>query len=491
MRFPIGGKIAVFLLALSYAPAHATPEDADKSEERARNAFIDQFSKFTQDKNVQGRARTPDGKVVQGGSKTRYNQDDGLAFQSDLTYHDYSYFKVLEEDQGNGKPPKKVYLQPFISDHGKVSAAGGSSLLERTAFSLDQKLGKQDAQNANKPTPQGVSYKSIYKITTKEVSQPQGGPAANAAPNTDPEETKTPASRWELREEAKPEIEKVGETAAQTILRSAKGEQNANDPQTLGNGVLLRQAAASATQALWNSTLANLSQRRVRSGVYGDRPSLSEGAPRCEDWKAAQMAALNQKLQGVSDPTVRQKMVESIENQTKQCKTLASTPYDTVAPTFQPEDNETIALKSEGVEKEDALQRDSRLQLQVMAQAGKSVTELPSKWKFSKDDEKARMTISYDDNQPKEGALTMKEQLDSYNANLKNAEQGYEDVQKRFPDLQMAKPTDYAIQPGTMNIIDINQPPEAAFEEVGIENKTRTGPAPKTYDQLLKAAQTN
>lgn len=501
MRFPKWAKTGTFLLLWGSLSALATPEEADKSEERARSSFVDQFSKFMQDKNVQGRAKTPDGQIVQGGKKTRFNQDNGLAFQSDLTYHDYAFGKGIEIDQGKGKPPKRKFLQPFVSDHGSVSAAGGSSLLERTAYALDDKLTKQDEQNKDKPAQEGVRFRSIYKITTKTIFDQQAAAAANtpgAPPPATPEETeeeKPKVDRYELRDEARPEIEKVGEVASQTILQAARGEQSANDPQALGNGVLLRQAAASATQALWNSTLSNLAQNRAKRTVRGggfDTPELSEGTARCEDWNSAAMVALNGALQKAGgDASKAEAIKKEIERISKQCKEVSALPYNVIDPVYEKQEDGTEVLKSAGPEKESAFQRDSRLQLEVMAKAGKSVTELPSNWQFSKKDDKARMTISYDDNQPQEGALTIKEQLESYNANLKDAEEGYQDVKNRFPDLEMAKPTDYAIQPGTKNIVDINQPPEAAFEEVGLENKTRTGPTPKTYNDLLREAQTN
>lgn len=482
----------ILAAVLMGAPAWADPQDADKAEEKARNSFIDQFSKFMQDKNVQGRAKRPDGKVVGGGKKTRFNQDDGLAFQSDLTYHDFSYNTIEQGEekadaqqgaQKGQKPPEKR-LFAFVSGHGGISAGGGSSVLERAAYALDKKFAEQDQQN-KQPEQEGVKYRSIFKVTTKEVFEGDAGKADKAK-----EGEKDKVDRFELREEARPEIDKVGADSAQTIIQAARGEQNANDDKALGNGVLLRQAAFEATKALWNSTLANLAQRRmnraIRSGSMPVAPQVSEGVPRCEEWSSVAQDVINK-----ADPKRREELLKDVERMMGQCKEVAGLSFSAVGPNFTQQEGGGEKLEFEGPQKEDAFQRDARLQLEIMDKAGKSVTEIPSNWQFSKDDDKARMTISYDDNQPKEGSLTVREQLESYNANLKDAEEGYQEVSKRIPGLEVPKPTQYAIQPGTRNVMEINQPPESAFEEVGIQKGVGTGPVPKTYNELLKNAQSN
>jgi hypothetical protein len=479
---------------IAYGAAYATPEEAEKSEEQARASFIDQFSKFTQDKNVQGRAKTPEGKIVSGGRKTRFNQDDGLAFQSDLTYHDFSYNTIERQEPKPGEPPgktppKEVRLFAHVSSHGGVSAAGGSSLLERTAYGLDQKLTKEDEKKVGAPEKEGIRTKSIFQITTKEIFE---DPKEKQLEDVAKDGEKEKVDRFDLRPEARPEIEKVGETSAETILQSARGEQNANDPTALGNGVLLRQAASEATKALWNSTLANLTQRRVnraiRSGAFPVAPQISEGVPKCEEWATVALDVVQKEAKG--DPKRKEALEKEVARMRDQCKEVASLPFNTVNPDYQVNDG-VESLATGDARKEDSLQRDSRLQLEVMDKAGKSVMEFPTNWQYSNDDDKARMTISYDDNQPKEGALTIKEQLDSYNANLKDAEEGYKEVKSRYPDLKEEKPTDFAIIPGTRNLVEINQPPLSAFEEVGIQKPLRNGPAPKSYNQLLQKAQTN
>jgi hypothetical protein len=488
--------IILVLLATS-APLWATPEDADRSEEKSRASFVDQFTKFMQDKNVQGRPKTPEGKVAGGGKKTRFNGDDGLAFQSDLTYHDNAFNAVvMEAGKGamnqnagqNGKPPEKVekVLHAFVSQHGGLTAGGGSSLLERTAYQFDQQYADQDAKNKNQPETPGVKNRSIFKITTKEVfDNGQGGGKME----------KDKVDRYELRDEVKQAVDKVGVTSSETILQAARGEGNENDPQALGNGVLLRAAANEASKALWNSTLANLSQRRInraiRAGGLPFSVQTNEGAPKCEVWAQEATTQINNAAQG-RPPEETKNMLQDVQRMLGQCKQVAGASYNMINPAFKQDKNGGENLQSDGTAKEDSFQRDSRIQLEILAKAGKSVTEVPSNWQYGKDSDKARMTIEYDDGQAKEGTKSMSEQIESYNVNLKQADDGYKDVATRLPGMQMGKPLDYAIQPGTRSIVDINQPPASAFEEVGIKKTpAATGPVPQTYDQLLQRAQTN
>lgn len=483
--------IISFLLVIS-APVWATPEEADTSEERARASFVDQFGKFMQDKNVQGRPKDATGKVVTGGKKTRFNGDDGLAFQSDLTYHDNAFNFFMQEQQQpqqgqgqqNQQQPKEKRIHAFVSPHGAIGAAGGSSLLERTVYQFDQQYAQQDEQNKNQPETPGVKFRSVFKVTTQEVDDK----------NKDGNEMeKQKVDKYDLRDEVKQAVTKVGETSSETILQSARGEGNENDPQALGNGVLLRAAAEEATKALWNSTMANLSQRRmyraIRQGAMNFGVQVNEDVPRCDQWANTARGVVNGNAN--TPPDMKQKQLQEIDRMLGQCKQVAALPYNAINPNFKADDQGQENLAIEGPQKEDSFQRDSRIQLEIMAKAGKSVTEVPSNWQYGKDADKARMTIAYDEGQPKEGTKTIKEQLESYNENLKQAEEGYNEVATRIPGLNVPKPTDYAIQPGTRNIMDINKPPASAFEEVNIQRKGPTGPVPQTYEQLLQNAQIN
>ncbi len=489
--------VFTLIFVLIAAPLQAAPEEADASEERARASFVDQFQKFTRDKNNQGRAKRPDGKVVGGGPKSRFNQDDGLPFQSDLTYHDFSFNSETKAgpaaqpggQNGQQKPPETKRLFAFVSGHGAESGALGSSTLERKAFELDQKLTKADEQKKDQEEQEGVKYRSIFKITTKEIFEDPAQQAGNTAKAAgQPEEEKEKVDRFELREEARPEIDKVGADSAETILSAARGEQAANDKDALGNGVLLRQAAQEATKALWNSTLANLAQRRInkaiRSGGFQSAPQLSESAPQCAEWqsKAAEIIAKEK------DPKIREKLSQELQRMTDQCNQVAGLNFNAIAPKFErKEDGKGEELVFQGPQKEDAFERDSRVQLEMLNKAGKNVSDIPANWQYTRQDEEARMTTEYNDNQPKEGTRTMKEQIESYNQNLEWADEGYDEVATRFKGIQKAKASQYAIKPGTTNLTNINKPPVSALEEAGVDpEQLKQEVAPQTYEQLIQ-----
>ena len=263
------------------------------AEKAARDSLVDHFVRFTQSKNVMGLPQDPNGKTQKAGSKTRFNVDDGLSFKSDLTYHDFSFNTTETEKNDKGQEVSKR-LFAFVSPHGKISGAGGSSILERTAFALDQKFDKEDRDEKNQKKieeaeKQGVSFRSIFKIETQEIVDDKNGGqdakngnkagggagaggaaqgaknAADEAKNAKAEKIKV--ERIFMRDEAKPEIEKVGEDSFEDIRANARDKGFEGDDKTLPNGVLLRFAAGAATQALWNSTLANLSQRRATKGL--------------------------------------------------------------------------------------------------------------------------------------------------------------------------------------------------------------------------------
>ena len=300
-------------------------------------------------------------------------------------------------------------------------------------------------------------------------------------------------NRYELRQEARPELEGVGERSAETVIQAARGEASKDDQNVLGNGVLLRQAGYEATKALWNSTLANLGQRRTNRAMQGrslgERPELSESVPTCDQWGQK----LQQKVAEIKEPELRAEAEKAAKQSIDQCKEITSMSYTDINPRYKPlEDDPTKeSLQMLGPQKEDALERDARVQLEVMARAGISASDVPANWQYTEQDDKARMTLGFDDNAPREGEQTVAEQLAGYNRNLEAAEEGYKEVQSRLPDLQNPKPTQFAIQPGERSMLDINQPPETAFEDIGLQNGTIGPPAPETYNDLVKEAQSD
>jgi len=525
-------KAGLFALALLlFAVSVPSPAEVDPSqaEDVARNSFLQRFTKFTQDKNVMGKPRTATGQKTAGGKKTRFNQDDGLAYQSDLTYHDLSFNTIEQQQKGdNGKNNKVSRLFSFVSPHGGVSAAGGSSILERTTYQYHKQFTKQEEEEQQKKDDEqkGIKFRSIFKITTKDVANKDGNDK-----KAEPEKVE----RFELRDEVRPEIEKVGEDSFETIRKAGRDQESQDDPNALANGVLLRYAAGEATQAMWNSSLANLVQRRVnrgiRAGAFPDTPQVSEGVPTCAKWEAT----ANQVLANVKGDQ-RKALQEEVTRMSQQCKQLAQLPYNVVDPRFEKNGKEE-QLKIAGPQKEDGQVRDLRVQLEVLAKASKTADQVPSNWQYEGKDSKNKLTIDFDENgqplAPRE--MTVTEQIESYNNQLREAAAGLAGVRSRI-GLSGGGPTDgsaavrieyndsapktgrgggfdtqnlagpagggsleaaipdegqilsYQIDPNSKSVMEINQAPPQAFEEVGIQTK---GPPPpsENYTELLQKSQ--
>ncbi|MFM8313504.1 MAG: hypothetical protein ACKOA8_04400, partial [Deltaproteobacteria bacterium] len=276
-RFSIYFGLVLFGLFLH--TANADLSDAEKAEEQARKHFAERYLEFTQDKNVMGKAMSVDGKVQSGPSKSRFDTDDGVSYKSDLTYHDFAFFT---EDEGNNKKaqgnsenksqdPKNKntfrLLQPFVSPHGGLSEAGGSSILERTMYEQFDKLSKQDQEQQGKKRDEkeGIENKGVFTITTKQVfEQPnksteangkQGGgnpqPSTNGSQTSDSSQKqnkeKETVQRWELRDETKQAIQKVGKDSAETVIQAARDKESKEDPNALPFELFLHDAAAKAT----------------------------------------------------------------------------------------------------------------------------------------------------------------------------------------------------------------------------------------------------
>jgi len=451
-------------VAVASYSAMADQASAEKAEETARNSFLQRFTSFAQTKNIIGKPKDASGKMKAGGKKQSFNRDDGAPFQSDLTYHDLSFNTTEQDKDPNDKDSKNAKtsrLFAFVSSHGAVSGAAGSSELERQTYQLHKQFTKQDSEENFKKDDEekGIKFRSIFKISTQEVikaDDPKGGAGGDAKKG---EADKV--ERFELRAEARPQIEKVGEDSFEDVRKAAKTEEGQKDPNTLANGVLLRYAAAEATQSLWNSTLANLIQRRVNRGVkagnFPEPPQLSEKTSTCGAWAGT----ANNVLAQVKDPERRKGLQEEVQRMQQQCGQLAGIKYDVIDPRFETNKEGKDELKVNGPEKEDGLIRDMRVQLGVLEKAGVSASSIKSNWRYDKKDDETKQTINFDQTgQPQgETTMTVAEQLESYNKQLRAAAEGIGEVQKRMPGLKMdaSAVLDYQIKSGTKSLVEINQ----------------------------------
>lgn len=509
-------RVFIALTCAAMFSTHALAEsknskpDADALEQKARQVSIERFKDFMQDKNIQTAAKGPDGKKIEGKVKKSPNPDDKNPFESDLTYHDRSYKKVQivkDDSKPNDPTATKIEIEKaFKSPHGKLSAAGGSSSLERKSEEVDKKFEEEDKKNKNKKPEEGITYDGMFKKETKEVKEKDiqkanNGASANGNPlaqaqsqageivEKDEENNFISVSKTEIREEAVKDFEDIGKNAADTVIAAGKDPEQKDNPNALMNGVLGRAGVAENLMAWFRSTMANLGQRRANQAIAPlagntniDRIELDEETPTCEAWKAKAQAELAK-----APKDAQEQLQKDLDAMTKQCGRITSESYSTVNPKYIADQKEgTYKYSVEGAKSEDGLERDSRLQLEVMAKAGKSVTEFESNWKYDTADDK--VTINrYDENGEKqEIQTTTTEEIEGYNNQLRKAKEGYEEVAKRIENFTPPDPTQYEIQPGEKSVMEISQAPASAMEDYGVEGRgSLTEQPPDNYDQLL------
>lgn len=513
--------VFVFVLLVLFSqntPVFADLADADRAEEKARSSFVEHFVTFLQDKNVMGKVTKPDGsKADPGPNKNKFDQDDGVSYRSDLTYHDFSFnsndqqFAKKNEAAAKAgtanKGPNTRELPAFVSEHGGISAGGGSSLLERTVYGLHERFFKEEQDDKKKKEEdekKGIKFKSVYKVETRDVfksdvdpnaAKPGGaggaaGGASGAAKKDDSKEEPEKVERFTLREEAKPEVEKVGEQAFKSVERASRDKENQDDEKTLSNSTLLYEAAGRASESWWNSTLANLGQRKINRAVRGDsRPNLSEGLASCDQWAKKQLEQeLAEAQKRGADPKDIQARIKQAQDK---CNQVSRLEYNEVNPKFEKtEDGKGEKLTKGDILKEDGFSRDLRNQLEVLGSAGKDVTKLKSNWKYDAKEDKQEVGTSVDEDsgEIKKEQLSVKEQLDSYNQQLDEAKQGFEEVKTRFPQLEVNEGDieQFKIQPESRSVMEINGLTQGMKEDLGVDPKTPEPETPQTYDELVQ-----
>jgi hypothetical protein len=505
-------------LLLSGGAIFADLADVQRLEEVSRSSFNDRFSTFTKDKNVMGKAVDSDGKVVSTGAKARFDHDDDNPFQSELTYHDFSY-EVRDhgkDNRGNINPNEQVKtLYAGISHHGAIDKGGGSSLLERTAYQLHEQFTKaeDDRQKQQADEQKGIQYRSIFKVETKDVQKTPGAAApATGATSVRPKNNDTEpdkVERWTIRDEAKPGIENVGKISFETIDRAAKDPDSQDDPKEMGNLRMYYHSAKEAVKALWRSTLANLAQRwnfkAIEPQTSGENVQLSEDYENPKKW-AEQVKAKLDKERPPANPTEKQERDQEIEKMAKQAEQVGALSYHSIDPQFK-QPNPGAAgpgapaggpvkeqLVMEGPEKEDARVRDWRVQLEVLGKGGISASQVPSNWKYNQKDDAAAVATQFDNdgNPTQTQDLSVAQQIQLYNNDLKSAAEAIPPVKDRFPDLKAdpKKILSYQIQPGSRSVVDLNQfPADAVYEgyEAPIpESQTKPTALPQNYQELLQ-----
>ncbi len=476
----------ILCAGLFATPARADLEDVIRAQQERIQKVIERFKKFTSDKNVMGEAITPDGNTVQAPDKTKFDADGAklLTFQSELTYHKQAFDVVEEEKEDENGEVKVEKLYGFVSPHGKESEAGGSSELERAVYGLHKQFNKEEEQD--KPREEGVEFKSIFKVTTKKVQKQDeaagdaGGSGAGGglkkAKDDGEDNEDLDVARWELRDEAIQAVKKIGENSFETVKKSAKDDENEGLEEAMANGVLLREAGSRGLKALQAEALNSLSQRRfnrgIRDGALPERVQLWQDAPTCEAW-SQQAAALVEEAETPEGKEARQK---ELQRMTDQCKNMTTMNYKEIMPRFVEEDSgngeSKEQLQSLGVNKEDARERDLRVQLNINEKFGMSANEVQNNWGYGEQDLATTVnTYDAEGNQTGETQMTPEEVLNTYNQQLQKAKETADAINAQLPEqnrIDTSQTLSYQIQKGQKAAWEITSVPDRAKEDFNI-----------------------
>lgn len=248
--------------------------------------------------------------------------------------------------------------------------------------------------------------------------------------------------------------------AVQTIAKESFTDLS----QEMTHSLLQREASARATKALWDRTLAQLTQRKVflASGI-----ELSDSLPNCDEAAAASRSTLT-------------------SSAISTCESLIKEKWNTV----------------NDIESEDPYIRDLRNQLHAIFEAGIDKSELKSNWAY---DESEFRTQNGDN--PLSNAGQLQAYGDSLDQATERMNQYHRDSSIEYVQAEAKLSNNpilgaltagnnslsgysldqFKIRAKEKDIVSINQPTEALVQDLGITPLRK--PLPQTYSELLQ--QTN
>ncbi len=492
------------LLLLPCLSAHAKLVDVEAAQQKSIQRYNQKFSDFSQEKNVMGKPQTATGGQVQAKVKVRFDSDDQVAFESDLTYHDYQYDTddeaYAQKQKANPNPnpntDKTRILYASVSPHGAIEQGGGSSLLERTVYKLNDQYAQEQSKDEKKKFDEqkGIKYEGVFKIETQEVNDKE------KKTKNDKDNVPDKVERRSIRDEALGQIEQVGEGSFQGIERAAKDQDKKNDPKAMGTLSLYYTAGKEALKALYKSTLANFGQTRTYEGIKAenanvDKVKLNEDVSNCDQWQEQAIAQIDPKA---SDKDQQQ---QEIARMVKQCKQMVKTNYKQINPQFTDSGSGgggggggDQKLEEKGVKDENNRERDYRVELNLLSKEGTRAQDVQSNWKYTNKDETNKVVTAFDKNgnPTKTENLRMDQQVDRYNSQLEVAAQALPDIQSRFPNLKVTagQITNNEIKHKTKRADEITQYPTGAVVQGFEPDRAKAignQALPTNYDDLQKS----
>jgi hypothetical protein len=265
----------------------------------------------------------------------------------------------------------------------------------------------------------------------------------------------------------------------------------------MGNLSFYYEAASRASRALWDSTLSNLSQRRVNRAVekknYGKlgdlAPTLSESTPTCESWAQS----VTEEIGKLQDAKEKQSYQEQLSEQVQQCQQMVQVKWSAVDPRFEnPESQQKQQkqIKEQGTDREDDKARDLRNQLQVMDKVGISSDELQTNWKYGDEEFQNEVVEGDGEGNSSVSQMSNSDQLNAYNQAIDSALESLKETKQLLPDYQV---NEQAIQTkkieiGKTNLLEINKLPEHMQEGTGSPQNNPPAAA-QTYQELVQQQQ--
>lgn len=518
---------AVFFINLQVSQAEKL-EDVEAAQKKSYDQYIERFSVFTQEPDVMGKAAKPDGSTVKGGRKTKFNEDDGNPFQSPhFTEHNYMFdmddtaFNKKQADRvkaGAKIDPEKELLTRVIysgtSPHGELS---DSSEIERKDGQLNKKFNipKTEADR-KKEKDEKIEYRGMIVREKKEIKKQvdeegnitdlPSDKNNNATAAATPANPNAPASgkkreetftlfRDKLRDEARETFEKVGTDGFKPLESAAKGPEGQNNENLLPDPEFLIEGANRAYKAWDANDMAKLGQRRfVTNFGSGEKMSpdeaLSEDIPTCE--KLSQVKLQKFQQDDKLSKEAKEAKIKELEEEKKQCTELAATTYRDINPRFirDKKDKEgKKKLQNMGVTQEDGKERDYRVGLNLRKRVGKKIKNIQSEWQYAPEDEKAEITIGYDE-QGKASVkkkMSLGEQVQLYNDDLQGAAEDIKKIQSVYPDFKVTEQEILAnqIQLGQRSTDQITKI-QSQYEDFSAPVITKDDEATESYEQLLK-----
>jgi len=360
-----------------------------------------------------------------GGGSGESNRLDANPFVSNTTYHSYSWDYCQEWEDGQQERCRQ-WLDPYVSDHG---FGGQKSPLEGAVAQayMGMRQNKSDSEWG------------IWNIQAKageQVARPDG------------RLNRSGLAKFELKDEVKQELDKVGVEASQDLMVGMVRKNESKE--TMPNMESLRATASSLTLAFRNNLVGLLGGLwRMQPGV--EMP-VGESFTSC-DVLSGQDVEAQEKL----DPQARLNLLtqgKELEERVQLCRQLMAQSVRTVNPRVQGDQ-----VVSGNPDEEAIDQWRIRANIELIDDLQKDIQDIPkpADANVSEKEASSQMVVNADGQEKIEYELA-KNQIKTYNKMLEKAADAQRDVSQatlgQVPDMS-SDIKSYQIK-GSISAMEIN-----------------------------------